>query len=549
MVVLKLSISVVLPRFEGFRITFLAGLVGSLAIVVWWVGFSTASRFERVLVTGVMAGALVTTWWLAHPSMSMMWFLACAVPVAGISWVVWAVVTHRRPVAWRGGVLVALIAATVGGWSLLRMDGLRGDHAFQFSWRWWDSPEEQLLEGGPTADPVAAPLVCQGGDQIDWPGFRGPRRDGVVFGSRIATDWRTSPPEVVWRRSVGPGWSSFAVAADRFFTQEQLGSDEVVTCYHLTTGDIVWRHADEARFEESMGGPGPRSTPAVHSGRVVALGATGILNTLDADTGELLWSRDLTTDADEPVPFWGFAASPLLLEDRVVVAASGRVLVYDSASGAVLWKGPDRGMSYSSPHLLRLGGVPQIVHLNHTGVSGLSPDDGAEVWHHPWKGAALVQPAAIDSRHLLISAGEGKGVRRLSVSKRSGRWNVKEVWTSHRLKPNFNDFVIHHGHAYGFDGRILASVDLADGSRSWKGGRYGHGQLLLLADQDLLLVVSEGGDAILVSATPEAFVELARQPLLEGKTWNHPVLVGDLLLLRNAQEMAVLRLPSGREAG
>ena len=154
----------------------------------------------------------------------------------------------------------------------------------------------------------------------------------------------------------------------------------------------------------------------------------------------------------------------------------------------------------------------------------------------------IVQPALTQAGDVLIGAGDGQGLRRVAVAHGADGWTAEERWTSAGLKPHFNDFVVHDGHVFGFDGSILACVDLEDGTRKWKGGRYGHGQLVVLPDQDLLLVLSEEGEVALVRAVPDQFTELARFPAIEGKTWNHPVLVGDTLLVRNGQEMAAFRL-------
>src|ERR1051325_7318695 len=140
----------------------------------------------------------------------------------------------------------------------------------------------------------------------------------------------------------------------------------------------------------------------------------------------------------------------------------------------------------------------------------------------------------------------GTATRRIAVTQGSGGWAVEERWTSFELKPNFNDFVVHKGHAYGFDDGTLVCIDVENGARNWDGGSYGYGQLVLLPDQDLLLVVSEKGDLALVRAVPEQFAELGHVPAIKGKTWNHPVLAGDLLLVRNGEEMAAFRL--AREA-
>jgi outer membrane protein assembly factor BamB len=350
----------------------------------------------------------------------------------------------------------------------------------------------------------------------------------------------------MWRRPIGPGWSSFSVSGDLLYTQEQRGEDEIVACYRVSTGEPVWRHRDAVRFWESEGGAGPRGTPAVHNGRVYAMGATGILNALDAATGALLWSRNAATDTSVTVPDWGVASSPLVIDDVVVVSISGRLAGYDAATGNATWLGPTGGAGYSSPHLVTIDGVPQIVLLRGSRTVSVSPTDGTLLWEHTWQpGVAIVQPA-MAGRDVLITTGDamgGLGVRRLAITRASSGWTVQERWTSRGLKPYFNDFVVHKGHAYGFDGNILASIDLGDGTRKWKGGRYGNGQMILLAEQDLLLVLSEEGELALVSATPDKFTEVARFQVLDAKTWNHPVMVGDVLLVRNGEEMAAFRMP------
>jgi outer membrane protein assembly factor BamB len=384
----------------------------------------------------------------------------------------------------------------------------------------------------------------------EWPGFRGPQRDGAVRGVRIKTDWSQSPPVELWRRPIGPGWPSFAVRGDVFYTQEQRGDDEVVACYRLTTGEPVWAHRDAARFWESNAGAGPRATPTLNRGRVYTFGATGILNALNADNGAVVWSRNVASDSDTEVPAWGFASSPLVIDDVVIVAAAGKLVAYEFATGAPRWTGPDGGGSYSSPHPLAIGGIRQILLLSGDGATSIAPADGKLLWKHSWPGSTIVQPALTDDGDVLITTGGaagGIGTRRIAVTHASGGWSVKERWTSIGLKPYFNDFVVHKGYAFGFDSRILSCIDLKDGKRNWKGGRYGHGQLVLLPDQDLLLVLSEEGELALVGATPDEFRELARFPAVEGKTWNHPALADGVLLVRNGQEMAAFRLPVADE--
>lgn len=540
---IRFGLPLLVPETLPFAV--LAGLAGGLAVVVWWAFFSRAPHPERWGAVVLMLVALAATPRILHESvatgaMGMLFFLY-AIPTLSLAFVIAAVAGRHLANGPRRATLAAAILLGCGGWALVRTGGFTGDLDSDFSWRWARTPEDRLLAraGDETVPPPPATAAVAG---PVWPGFRGPNRDSVVAGVRIETDWSASPPVELWRRPIGPGWSSFAVDGDLLYTQEQRGDDELVACYRVTTGEPVWRHADTARFWESNGGAGPRGTPTLSGGRVYAFGGTGILNALDARDGALVWSRDLASDTGTEIPTWGFASSPLVVEDAVVVGVAGTLHAYDLATGASRWTGPAGGVSYSSPQRMVLDGVDQILLLGEPGVASVAAADGSLLWQHAFKGYPIVQPAATADGDVLVAVTDQSGIRRLAVANRPAGWSVEERWTARGLKPYFNDFVVHQGHAYGFDGRILSSIDLEDGERDWKGGRFGNGQLVLLPDQDLLLVLSELGELALVGATPDGYSELARLPAIAGKTWNHPVLAGDVLLVRNGEEMAAFRL-------
>ncbi len=563
------------------------GLIGMLGavlcgflVVLWWLFFSRAPWIERIGLVLAVAIAMAVTKPFLHPSIvgGMMgnMFMVSVPPVLGTLFVIWAVSTRNLSNVVRRATMVLTIFVSCGVWLLARTDGVMGTGA-QLHWRWTPNAEQRLLAqpddtpavsspapvavATPAAAPAEAPTEAvpavatkeaappaptAPAMKTDWPGFRGPLRDDIVRGVRINTDWTQAAPAQLWRRPVGPGWSSFAVSGDLIFTQEQRGQDEVVACYRMSTGAPVWRHRDAARFWESNGGAGPRGTPTLNGGRIFALGATGILNALDAQTGAVLWKRNAQADTGAKLPGWGFSGSPLVVDDVVIVAASGILAGYDVATGKPRWTGAKDKGGYSSPHPAEIDGVRQILLINGSGLVSVAPATGAPLWKYEWEGVAIVQPAVVGNGDVLVSvtsAMGGMGMRRLSVRHAAGRWTVEEKWMSTGLKPYFSDYVIHDGYAYGFDGAILSCIDLNDGARKWKGGRYGQGQLVLLADQDALLVVSEEGELALVSATPDGFKELARTPGLDGKTWNHPVVVHNVLLVRNDQEMAAYRLP------
>jgi outer membrane protein assembly factor BamB len=535
----------VIPSDMATQVGIFVGLIGGFFLIIWWAFFSRARWFERLGAPGLMILALIFTQQFIDVSirtanMGMM-FTIFSIPVLSLAFVVWAVATRNLSNGIRRVTMVATILSATGFWVLLRTDGMDGSAHQDLVWRWTKTSEERFLaQSNHKLMPISLDPATMAAE-AEWPGFRGSHRDGIITGIQIATDWVKSPPIEMWRRSVGPGCSSFAIHGTLLFTQEQRGKYEMVTCYNLNTGEPVWSHGDSARFWDSHAGAGPRSTPTLSNGRVYTLGGTGILNALDERDGTVVWSRNAASDAEVKVLPWGFAGSPIVVGNRVIISLSGKLAGYKLESGEPAWFGTDGGNSYSSPHLVTIAGIRQVLLMSKTGTTSIEPESGRPLWNYEWlMQDRILQPAVIGEGDLLI-VGETQAIRRIKVTNDHGTWNVKELWTSEQIKLNFNDFIIHKGFAYGFDGPGIACIDTKDGSRKWKGSPY-RGFSVLLSEQDIIMVLTEKGDLALVGATPDQFRELARIPAIKGKTWNHPVMVSDVVVVRNAQEMVAFRL-------
>lgn len=287
----RFVIPIVIPGDNALMAAVFGGLLGGLAVIVWWAFFSRAPRIERWSAIVLMIVALVTTSRIIHESIETanmgLMFTIYSIPVLSLAFVIWAVASHCLSYGLRRTTMVATILLACGVWTLFRTDGMTGDLHHDFEWRWAETAEERLLSQG--EELIALPSTAEAAETgADWPGFRGLDRDGIIHGVRIETDWSASPPVELWRRPIGPGCSSFVVRGNLFYTQEQRGEDEIVACYNLNTGKPVWRHRDLARFWDSHAGAGPRSTPTLSNGRVYTLGATGILNVLDARDGTVV---------------------------------------------------------------------------------------------------------------------------------------------------------------------------------------------------------------------------------------------------------------------
>ncbi len=487
---------------------------------------------------------------------------------------IWLVFFSRLPRRRRLWAVAAVLMTIAAAAATTRIRGVTGDLVPIVEWRWASREPpalklEPLREAPPEAReaPAAAPASAATGDTPspmasapsrveppastpvagDYPQFLGADRNGTVTGVRLADDWAARPPRLVWRRPIGAGWSGFAVARGLAVTQEQRGRQEMVVAYNLVDGRPRWSHGDEAHYESTIAGEGPRATPTISRGRVFTLGSTGLLNCLDLETGKAIWRRDIGADNDSAQPDFGRSSSPLVVDDLIVVSAGGSpgrsLVAYHRDSGEPAWRGGDDLASYSSPVLATLGGVRQIVVLNQSSVAGHDPVTGRVLWNHPWPRSAptVAAPLVVSDNRVLLSAGYGLGSHLLQISREGDAVSQTLVWESTRLKAKFANPVVYDGFVYGLDDGVLVCLDPSNGERRWKGGRYGHGQTILVGNR--LIVTTEDGDVVLVEARPDAHRELARFTAFAQKFWNPPALAGRFLIVRTDTEAACYEMP------
>ncbi|WP_197530864.1 outer membrane protein assembly factor BamB family protein [Bythopirellula polymerisocia] len=464
---------------------------------------------------------------------------------------------------WGGGPWI-LVLAGVASVELVN----NGDVGV-IDWRWrWSAKHDEKLSVPLGKEQIAIEWETT---THDYPRFLGNGFWAEVLDVQLATDWDEQPPVERWRCPVGAGWSGFAIVGDFAVTQEQRGSQELVVCYRVSSenpeGEIVWTHADPVRFDPSgagaLGYVGPRATPAIHDGRVLTVGATGILNCIDARSGSLLWTHDTLTENNMQNTMWGKACSPAILETEgkptlvlmSVGAPSASLVAYDLETGKEVWAAGSRRSSYASPVICELLGERQILCVNEDFVTAHSATDGKILWEYPWQGnsdsdATASQPVPLSEDRVFLSKGYGVGASLVQLSRdESGDILAGPLWEPpirKVMKTKMGNVIVRDGFIYGLDGGILQCIDVERGKSQWKKRRLpaiGHGQIMAIGDN--LVILSETGELILVAIDPEEYQELASMSVFPSEeiTWNNPAFSSPYLLLRNAEQAVCLKLP------
>lgn len=512
---------------------------GWVLLVVWWLLISGVPLIERMLGLAAFVMVSLIPRLLMDRSLDFIIF-SYVVPSAEIALLLTWVATRRLEWERRRWVGFASALVVLWGWTLVRLDGVTGELRPEFRFRWSESNEQAFLNpASATAKraevPVDLELVAS---PADWPAYRGLARNDHVSKQQLP-ELAFKPPRELWRRRIGPAWSSFAMIGNYLYTQEQRGAFEAVVCYEASTGTECWAHLDSARFDETIAGVGPRATPTVDGGRVFTVGAQGHLHCLDAVTGDLIWKKPPATDDGSARPIWGASSSPLVVDDTVIVCsghAHGFLNAWQTSNGELRWS-LETHDSYSSPQHVTLLGTPQVLWFCAQGLLAVDPNDGRQLWSYDWKAedeSRILQPCVLGPDGIVIST-ESKSVR-LSIQQNEAGWSAQEVWSSRHLKPDFSDSVAHEGYLFGFDGSILCCLDLETGRRTWRQRGFGKGQLLLIPHHETLLVLSEQGEIALVALDGSKYREHMRFQAVSGKTWNHPIIAQGKLFVRNAAE-------------
>jgi outer membrane protein assembly factor BamB len=459
----------------------------------------------------------------------------------------WSLKARGRRVSRFGVLVLVMIVIAFFFRFAVRYEGSADGSAWpQLAFRWQakDLPSVPKLvekQAAITTEVITLPAGLK-----DMPRFFGEKGDGILPAAEFATDWTAKPPREVWRIAMGAGWSGFAIAGHRGLTQEQRDNMECVTCYDVRDGKLLWSHTDKALFTEMLGGDGPRATPTIDIGTstVFTLGGTGILNCLDLVTGTPKWHADVLQDGGASKNLeWGKSSAPLLTPQHVICSGGDNgasLIAYDRGTGKLAWKAGTDGGSYASPVLMNLAGHEQIVTVNRGSVTGHDPADGSIRWTFEWPGGfpKVGQPVAAGTNRVLITSSYGLKSHLLEISDAR---QPKVIWAESNPRTKFSSASISGGHAYALDEGTLCCVNLENGERAWREGRYGFGQQIRVGE-DLLLVQAEKGFVVLVKLSPEKLIELGRIEALKSKTWNPPTLAGRWLIVRNDREAVCYEL-------
>jgi outer membrane protein assembly factor BamB len=406
---------------------------------------------------------------------------------------------------------------------------------------------------------MAGALTLTFSRAADWPQYRGPDHNGIS--AERMPSWPSNGPSAVWRVPTPNGFSSFTVADGKAYTEVLRDVDgvgrEVVLCLDAGTGKELWaRPIAVAKYEgggdsgtkNNSGGDGPRSTPSFSEGRVYAMSENLLLTAFEASTGKVLWEVDLIKEHGGRNISWKNAASPLVDGRLVFVAGGGEgqaLLGINKTDGKVVWKGENDKMTHASPVAATILGVRQVIFFTQTGLVSVAPETGKVLWRHPFKYAVSTAASPVVCDDIVYcSAGYGVGATAVQLSKRDGKFEVKELWreTGNKVANHWSTPVYKDGYLYGMfqfkefgDGPVKC-MDVKTGKFQWEKPGFGPGNVILVGGE--LVILGDAGQLVLADPAPDAYREKSRFQAITGKCWSTPAFSNGRLYVRGTKEGA-----------
>lgn len=375
----------------------------------------------------------------------------------------------------------------------------------------------------------------------DWSQWRGPTRDGISTETGWTHQWGAEGPKVLWKTSVGIGCSSFTTAGDRVYTIGNKDDTDTVWCFEANSGKVLWKFSYPQPLDPNMFEGGPGCSPAIDGKRVYTVARHGLLNCLE--DGRLIWSKHLVKDLGGKQPTWGYAVSPLVLGDMLLLEPGGKgasAVALNKLTGAIVWKTGDDPASYSSPIVVTPGANPSVAFFNAFGLVVRTANDGKELWRFPWKTSYDVNaatPLPVGDA-VFISSGYNHGAALV----RPAGDKATAVWESKVMRNQMNSSVLWEGHVYGFDESTLKCVDVQTGVEKWKKQGLGKGSLKLADGK--LVILGEKGQLIVARPNPAQYESVAEAQILgKDRCWVVPTLShGRLFAKNNLGEVVALDL-------
>ena len=371
----------------------------------------------------------------------------------------------------------------------------------------------------------------------DWPRYRGANFNGVSSEKNWLGAWPGGQPKQLWKKNVGTGFASMAVAKGRVYTVGHAGKEDAVYCFDAISGAEAWKHVYAQELDPKYYEGGPSGTPTVEGGKVFVFSKQGDVLCLEAATGVLVWSKNVHKEFGVELPDWGFAGSPHIEGELLILNAGTSGIALKKATGEKAWTSGKDAAGYATPVPFVNDGHRALAIFGASQIYAVEPLTGKLLWKQTWKTEYDVNSAdpSISGDLLYVSSGYGKG----NAAIRFGGGKAEQVWFNKEVRAHFSSPVVIGGYVYGVDGQggdkdsQLKCLDLKTGKVLWTSPKSSTGSLA--AADGKLIWITGNGELVVVEANPASYKELARAQVTGGKCWTAPVLADGKIYVRNAK--------------